>query len=100
MTTQIILKNGNIMVKELKRTKEEEINPAGLYIPENTLEDEQVSQGTVVRSNNSEYNTGDVLLFHKVMPVDVNMKIDDDKGLQQYFFIKDSDIICRILNIK
>ena len=94
--SEITLKNGNIMVKELKRKEDELSNDLGLYIPEQTLEDEQVAQGTVVRSNLEEYKIGDVLLFHKVMPVDVNMKLDKDKGLEKYFFIKESDVICMI----
>ena len=92
----ILLKNGNIMVRELKRKEEDEVSSGGLYIPEQSLDDEQVSQGTVVRSDSKEYSIGDVLLFHKVMPVDVNMKIDDDKGLEKYFFIQERDVICKI----
>lgn len=84
------------MVKEIKRKKEEDIGQSGLYIPEETLEDEQVSQGRIVVSNTSGYDKGEVLLFHKVMPVDVNMKLEGDEGLERYFFIKESDIICSI----
>lgn len=93
----IVLKNGNIMVKEIKREKEDDVNKLGLYIPESMLEDEQVSQGKVVASNINDYELGDILLFHKVMPVDVNIKMDWDEGLERYFFIKENDVICKIM---
>ena len=96
--TDVILCNGHIMVKEIKRKKDEETTESGLFIPEEVLDDEQVSQGFVVRSSVSGYEQGDVVLFHKMMPVDVNMKLDNDKGLETYFFIKESDVICRIVN--
>ena len=83
------------MVKEIKRKREEETSH-GIYIPEETLDDEQVSQGTVVRSNSEEYEDGCTVLFHKVMPVDVNMKFDGDDKLETYFFIKENDVICKI----
>lgn len=93
---EIKLYNGNIMVKELKRTDEETKSDHGLYIPEQSLEDEQVSQGTVVRSDSEGVSIGDTLMFHKVMPVDINMKMEGDIKLESYFFIKEQDIICKI----
>lgn len=87
--------NSNIMVREIAREKDEE-SLGGLIIPKETLEDEQVAQGVVVRTNSDAIAIGDTLLFHKVMPVDVNMKIDDDKKLETYFFILEKDIICKI----
>lgn len=93
---KIELFNDNIMVKELKRTEGETVSESGLYVPEQNLEDEQVSQGTVINSNSPTVNIGDVLMFHKVMPVDVNIKLDGDAVLENYFFIKEGDIICRI----
>ena len=92
----ITLYNGNIMVKEHILTQEEKSSASGLYIPDEVLEDEQVAQGEVVNSNSENFAIGDLLLFHKVMPVDVNMKLDGDKGLSKYFFIKEQDIICKI----
>lgn len=91
----VSLKNGYILVKELARKQEELKDESGLFIPEENLDDEQVAQGTVVQDV-GEYSKGAVLLFHKVIPVDVNMKLDGDDSLQKYFFIKESDVICQI----
>lgn len=95
MQTKISLMNSNIMVKATEREDETE-NKSGLIIPKETLEDEQVAQGVVIRSNSESVKIGDLLLFHKVMPVDVNMKIDKDEKLETYFFILEKDIICKI----
>jgi co-chaperonin GroES (HSP10) len=88
--------NNTIMVKELLREKEEE-KTEGLYIPKDNLEDEQVAQGVVVNSASEQFKEGDIVLFHKVLPVDVNMKLDGDDGLKKYFFILARDIICKII---
>lgn len=93
---KINLKNGHVMVKEIVRKEEEKVTASGLFIPEVTLEEEQVSQGKVIRSNSDEYPVGSTLLFHKTLPVDVNLKIDDDKELTTYFFINEKDIICSL----
>jgi len=92
----ITMCNDNIMVKEIIMKDEEKISASGIYIPEEILEDSQVAQGHVVRSNSDNYNIGDIVLFHKVMPVDVDMKIDEDKALTRYFFIQSQDVICKI----
>lgn len=93
--SQVILKNNYILVKETSREKEELKDESGLFIPEENLDDEQVAQGIVVQDA-EEYHKGDVILFHKIIPVDVNMKLEGDSSLQRYFFIKSSDIICHI----
>lgn len=93
---KINLKNNHIMVKEITRKKEEVVTSTGIFIPEETLEEEQVSQGKVVRSDSDEFPIGVTVLFHKTLPVDINMKIDDDVDLQIYFFIHTKDIICSI----
>ena len=91
----IELFNGNILVKELKRDSKELVGKTGVYIPPEDIEDEQVSQGIVVQDV-SEFSKGDLLLFHKTLPVDVNLKLEGDEELQNYFFIQLKDIICRI----
>lgn len=93
---KINLKNGHIMVKEIVRKEEEKTTASGIFIPEETLEEEQVSQGKVVRTNSDEYPLGSTVLFHKTLPVDINLKIDEDKELSIYFFINERDIICSI----
>jgi len=87
------LKNGYIMVKEIVRSEQEAIDSNGFYIPKSTLDDEQVSQGAVVESNSEEYPIGSELLFHKVLPVDFNIKREGDAELTPYFFIKSTDVI-------
>lgn len=93
---KINLKNDNVMVKEVVRKEEEKVTAGGIFIPEETLEEEQVSQGLVVRSNTDEFPVGCTILFHKTLPIDVNMKIDDDVALNLYYFIHTKDIICSI----
>jgi|GEM_PF-6837365 len=94
---KITLFNKNIMVKEIVRENDNE-SFEGLIIPKESMEDEQVSQGIVVRTNSENIAIGDVLMFHRVMPVDINMRLEDDKEMSTYFFIKESDIICKIEN--
>jgi co-chaperonin GroES (HSP10) len=95
----ITLKNNYLMVKELVRDEKEQENSSGFIIPKETLDEEQVSQGIVVsyqKSDEDEYSKGDIVLFHRVMPVDINIKLDGDTELQSYFFVKASDIICKL----
>ena len=94
---KIELFNGNIMVKEIARQDEVSDKIEGLIIPKETYEDEQVSQGKVVVSNSDKIAVGDVVLFHRVMPVDVNLKLEGDKSPEVYFFILEKDIICKII---
>lgn len=91
----IELFNGNILVKELKREDKDSVGASGVFIPTEDLEDEQVSQGTVIRFSEG-FNVGDRIMFHKTMPVDVHMKLDEDTELTNYFFINKQDVICRI----
>lgn len=102
---QIELFNSNILVKALKREEKDSVGVTGVYIPTEDLEDEQVSQGSVVKEcsfihptnhTNVILSVGDKILFHKTLPVDVNMKLEGDTELQNYFFIQFKDIICRI----
>jgi len=95
---KITLFNQNIMVKEIIRQDEDTGTQNGLIIPKENLEDEQVSQGTVIQSNTKDITVGDVLLFHRVMPVDVHLKLEGDKELEQYYFIQEKDIICKVTN--
>jgi len=87
------LKNGYMLVKEVERSEEDAINASGFYVPKSTLDDEQVSQGLIVQSNNPEYPEGAEVLFHKVLPIDFNMKLNGDTELKTYFFVKEKSII-------
>lgn len=90
----INLRNGNILVKVQERKSESQLTQSGIYIPEEVLEEEQVSQGIIIQSQTDGYDKGDGILFHKVIPVDVNLKLDGDVKLEQYFFISEKDVIC------
>ena len=92
----IELYNGNILVKTVKRDEKDSVGESGVYLPVEDLEDEQVSQGIVMQTTQT-FSKGDKLLFHKTMPVDVNMKLEGDTELQNYFFINIKDVICRII---
>lgn len=94
---KIKLDNNHIMVKEVVRGEQEEINANGFFIPKKSLDDEQVAVGIVVESDSDKYTKGIEVLFHKVLPVDFNMKLEADKELTTYYFIKESDVICRFI---
>ena len=94
---KIKLDNNHIMVKEVVRTEEESINSNGFFIPKQSLDDEQVATGVVVESGNDKYPDGMEVLFHKVLPVDFNMKLNGDAEITTYYFIKESDVICRFI---
>lgn len=93
---RVELKNGHIMVLALDRKEEQQVTSTGLIIPEQTLEDDQVAQGIVIESDNPEYQKDDIVFFHKVLPVDAQMKYRSDK-LETYWFIKADDIICKVI---
>lgn len=95
---KIELKNNNIMVRELIVKEDQTTSKGGIIIPEEILEEDQVAQGTVVNSSIEGYNNGDILLFHKVMPVNARMKLDGSDKLEEFFFIKEQDVICRLSN--
>ena len=95
---KVELKNGHIMVREVIRTEEETKTSIGIIIPQEVLDDEQVSQGEIIESSVEEYKIGENVIFHKVIPVDINMKYGGDKELRTYWFVKEKDIICKIIN--
>lgn len=91
---KLIPKNNQLLVKSMERKEEGTITDTGLIIPEQTLEDDQVAQGKVIESAHPDYVTGDVVLFHKVIPVDVHLKVD--KEIEEFWFVPANDIICII----
>lgn len=95
---KIELHNGYIMVEEIKRTATEQTLNSGFIIPEQQLEDEQTSQGRVVESCVDEYKIGDVLFFHKMLPIDVSLRLSSDSELKPYFFLQQEDVICKIID--
>ena len=92
---QIQLHNSNILIKALKREEKDSIGATGVYIPIEDLEDEQVSQGVVVQDAEG-FVKGDIVLFHKTLPIDINLILEGDTELTNYFFISFKDIICQI----
>ncbi len=94
---KIYPENNHIMVKEVIRTEAESVDANGFYIPKESLDDEQVAVGVVVESESDKYPKGLEVLFHKVLPVDFHMKLDGDAEMTTYYFSKQSDIICRLV---
>ena len=93
---KIELLNSNILVKAIKREEKDSVGATGVYIPTEDLEDEQVSQGSVVQDA-LDFKKGDIVLFHKTLPIDLNIRLEGDEELTNYFFIKMDDIICKII---
>jgi len=86
--------NDLIIIKEPPRETQ---TKSGIVIPEsaNAQDDEQVAQGEVLKSDNVHYEPGDVVLFHKVLPIDVMM--EDEKGKQfKAWFLKADDVLAKI----
>ena len=98
MKTDVELKNGYIMVKAIERKEDETITGSGLILPEQVLEEDQVSQGHVIRSSVEEYKEGDILFFHKTLPIDAIIKFGDDTSPTEYVFLKADDVICKVIN--
>ena len=99
MNQTIALKNNHLMVREIERKEEQRTGVAGLIIPEEILEEEQVSVGEIIESSSEEYTVGDSVMFHKVIPVDIKMKYGGDKELRTYWFVKEADVICVMKNV-
>lgn len=94
--TKLSLKNGNIMVRIDDESKHETTTAAGIIIPQEKLEEDQVSKGTIVAvadELSEEYKVGSGVFFHKFNPTDVHMKYDSDE-LEEFWFIKSTDVIC------
>lgn len=92
---QIELSNDYIMVRSMERKNAERKTASGLIISESTIEDEQVASGEVVQSDNDKYKPGDVLFFHKVLPIDVSMKYGEE--LETFWFISPKDVIFKLI---
>ena len=97
MKTNVELKNGYIMIKAIERKENESVTSSGLILPETMMEDDQVSQGVVIRSCVDEYKEGEVLFFHKTLPIDALIKFGDDTATSEYLFIKAEDVICKVI---
>ena len=93
---KIDLKNEYIMVRSLEKKDTDKTTEKGIIMPSESLEDEQVASGVVVASSDEDYKEKDVLFFHKILPVDLHMKYNDDK-LETFWFIHKKDIIFRVM---
>ena len=91
----IELKNGNIMVRELVVTDEEKTLDFGIILPKEIIEEDQVAQGTVVQAAVAGYSSGDIVLFHKTLPVNARLKIEGSDKFEEFFFVKEEDVICK-----
>ncbi len=79
------------MVKEL--SVDDQSLKSGLILPESEQQEDQVAQGVVKESAVEEYKKGDVLLFHKMIPVDAQLKMENG-DIERVWFIRETDIIC------
>lgn len=87
------LLNNYIAVKELE-VGDASLN-SGLILPETEQEEDQVAQGIVRESANDNFKKGDVVLFHKMIPVDAQLKLENG-DIERFWFIKESDVICKL----
>lgn len=92
---KITPKNGHILVKEVVRKEDEKSTEAGIIIAETILDDEQASKGLVIEGN-EEFPKGVSVIFHKVVPIDVHLKLEGDTEPTLYFFVGTKDVICTI----
>ena len=86
-------KNDHLIVKEPDRETQTKM---GIILPEsaNKLDDEQVAQGEVLVGCD-EYEKGDWVMFHKVLPIDVI--IEDESGEKmRIWFLKAEDVLAVI----
>ncbi len=88
---EVQMKNNYLMVKSIKET--DQTSKGGIFLPESTLQDDQVAQGEVLEGN-EEYKKGDIVLFHKIIPVDAQITYKGES--QKVWFIQIKDIICKI----
>ncbi len=93
---KLIPKNNQLLVKAI--IKEDKELAGGLIIPGELHEDEQVAKGRVIESSSADYKKDDVILFHKVIPVDVHLKIDG--RIEEFWFVSANDIICVIEDLE
>ena len=86
--------NDLLIIKEPPRETQ---TKSGIVLPEvaNARDEEQVAQGEVLSSDNAQYQKGDMILFHKVLPIDAMM--EDDKGKHyKVWFLKADDVLAKI----
>ena len=85
------LLNNYILVKEIA-SKDEQLK-SGLILPESETQEDQVAQGRVLQSTSEQVNKDDIILFHKMIPVDAQLKMENG-DIERVWFIKQEDIIC------
>ena len=92
---KFIPKNNYLLVEAL--TEEEKVTSSGIIIPTTVGRDEQLAQGKVVVSCSDEYKPDDIVLFNKLTPDDINIKVKDNKE-KTYWSINISDIMFILKN--
>lgn len=84
------------MVRSIERKNDQAKRDSGIILPETQLDDDQVASGQVVEvPEGSDYKVGDILFFHKVLPIDLHMKYD--KELEVFWFIHPRDVIFKVV---
>lgn len=87
----MILLNEYILVKEIE-AKDEQMK-SGLILPEQEQQEDQVAQGKVLITTTDTIKKDDIILFHKMIPVDAQLKMENG-DLERVWFIKEQDVIC------
>jgi len=67
----LLPKNGYIFVEAVEAEKIK----SGIILTSTASEDEQLSQGSVVFTNSEEFKVGDLVLFNKLIPDDIELEI-------------------------
>lgn len=86
---KLIPKNDYIVVKELPKSS---VSSSGIILPVEEDDEAQTSHCEVVEvCPGSEYKKGQIVLFSKLVPDDVQVKTE--KGdMEKYWFVKETDI--------
>ena len=83
-------KNGHIFVEAILPEQYQSIS--GLLIPtDSATGDEQLAQGSVLFSASAEYKEGDIVLFNKLIPN--NIQLEQDGKKKELFGLHESDIM-------
>ena len=87
------MKNGYLAVQPLEGEKETD---SGIIVPENADEQSQTTHAKVYAvTEGSYYKKGDVVLFSKLVPDDV--QVEDEKGKRvELWFVLESDIKAKV----
>ena len=89
----LIPKNNLLVIKEPPRELQTKM---GIVLPDiaNARDDEQVAQGEVLFSDVEEYKPGMMIMFHKVLPIDAEIEMNNEQF--RIWFLKREDVLAII----